>query len=309
MLLVAVGFAVALSACLSSEAPSSRGTTTSVSPSAGTIDDVPTNRALCQQYAKTVDLSQERLDTWLWAYLDANDLDHHMELYAALVADYAYELTDISLDQYIGADQHLQATLDNFQSELSGPLGRMTSTAPVPQLIDIFALHEQSLARLCRNSGLPYPASLEKATIGQDDNTSLLARYQIEDTVCSSYEMIIDRQYRVASSEFNYVPRAELHAWVAISAIQNDILPSQLETLYSPESARGRYSDLRERIRILGDALQQLADGGGAVETARESGIHAAATMDMLKISALCEQAGLPFPEAHKAIVWPFEMT
>lgn len=309
MLLVAVGLAVALSACLSSGAPSSRGTTTNASPSAGTIDDVPTNRALCQQYAKTVDLSQERLDTWLWAYLDANDLDHHMELYAALGADYAYELTDISLDQYVGADQRLRATLDSFQSELSGPLGRMTSMVPVPQLIDIFALHEQRLARLCRNAGLPYPVSLEKAITGQDDNTSLLARYQIEETVCSSYEMIIDRQYRVASSEFNHVPRAELHAWVTISAIQSDILPSQLETLYSPESARGPYSDLRERIRILGDALQQLADGGGAVETARESGMHAAATMDMLKISALCEQAGLPFPEAHKAIVWPFEMT
>ncbi len=260
--------------------------------------------ALCQAYSDVVDQNHARGDQWLSTYSHFPTITFHQnQVFKSLAIHYGYELIDIPAEQYVEAAPELESALRQIQASLQGILQRNSDTVASSDLFDVFADGQDGLGALCIEAGLPHPRSVRTSGSDTLEGNITGAEGPNRHTVCATHKLAVDFEDLIAQQLFPNVPRDEVFGWMTISAIQGDEFELALSNMVLDVELEGPDPDFAFVIRQLYASVSALTEGGGKVETARESGMWAAATMDTLRVSSICKESGLPYPDAHLGVV------
>ena len=260
--------------------------------------------ALCQAYSDIVDQNHARGDQWLSTYSHFPTTTFHQhQVFNSLAIHYGYELIDIPAEQYDAADPQLKSALRQIQTSLQGILQSNSDTVSSSALFDIFADGQDGLGALCVEAGLPHPQSVRTSGSDTVQGTRTGAEGPNRHTVCATHKLAVDFEDSIAQQLFPNVPRDKVFGWMTISAIQGDDFELALSNMVFDVELEGPDTDFAFVIRQLYASIRSLTEGGGVIETARESGMWAAATMDILRVSSICKESGLPYPDAHRRAV------
>ena len=262
------------------------------------------NRALCSDYTNVVAQNHARADQWLNAYSQFSTTTFHQhQVFKSLAIHYGYQLIDIPADQYSEADSELKSALGQVQARVRELLDERSDTVSTSGLFDAFAYGQDELGAQCLAADLIHPQGSQSSANDASQGDGIGTASANRRTVCATHKLAVEYEETIARQVFSNVPRDEVFGWMTISAVQEDDLELALSNMVFDVAFEGPDPQLEDVVLQLYSSIRLLTERGGVIETARESGMWAAATMDILRVSSICKESGLPYPNGHRGVV------
>ena len=262
------------------------------------------DRELCNAVGQEYERMRYRESTFQSVFSTPTSDDFIESFGASLRFQHGIEVTGISQSVIRGASSEFSERVMELQVQAQNTIDRGRGSA---QLASNLNSTLAQMGQACLNAALPF-ADIPVSQSGDGQVSPSIRGTDANQSTCESFASLLDIHYDFGRDIVTGDPRSlGYHVEMLMAAVWGGHLDQRFPLLLAIGHSEGAEIPLIALIEQITDAVGEfrVLEGNTTLDEkqAQKSGLMAAGTVDMLTISAICKESGLPYPSAHRGIV------